>query len=350
MRVHLVGLPHTDTTRDYCWCAYTERLRKLPGILGAAGHNTTLYAGPNDESAASEHVQIVGPDERQRWFGTPEWNTDYVFGGFDPAEPWWGEMNHAAVRAIAERIEPGDAIAIIAGRAQASIADAFVGHLILEPAVGYVGVLGNSYRAFESRAHQHYVQGWYRDDTGRPLDTVIPNSFELDDFTIGLEPDDYLLFLGRMMPRKGLATVAELAKHHRVFTAGQGDERVPGAAHLGLVRGTERAELLAGARAVIVATEYLEPFGGVAVEAQISGAPVLTTDFGAFPETVQNGITGYRCVTHDDFIKAADRVGELDRARIAERARARYSVEAVVPAYDGWLSRLAEASEVRSIP
>lgn len=334
--IHMIGLPHTDTTHDFCWCAYTERLRKLGALLHG---DMILYAGTENEADCQEFVTVAGAADRQRWFGG-EWDTNRVFDGFDPDAEWWREMNRSAIRQIAKRIQPGDQIGIIAGRCQAQIADAFAGVTILEPAVGYVGVLPHSHRAFESRAHQHYVQGWHQDDQGRPLDTVIPNSFDPDDFTIGVEPDDYLLYLGRMIPRKGLAVVAELAKHHRVITAGQGFERVEGAAHLGLVRGAERAELLAGARAVIVATEYLEPFGGVAVEAMMSGAPVLTTDFGAFPETVDDGVTGFRCSTLADFVKAAENVEELDRAEIARRARSRFSIEAVAPMYDEWLGRI----------
>ena len=66
---------------------------------------------------------------------------------------------------------------------------------------------------------------------------------------------------------------------------------------------------LARRGSVRVPTYYIEPFGGVAVEAQLCGTPVITTDFGAFPETVQHGITGYRCRTYKQF-----RVGGTQRA------------------------------------
>ena len=38
----------------------------------------------------------------------------------------------------------------------------------------------------------------------------------------------------------------------------------------------ERAELLRNAKAVLMPTYYLEPFGGVNVEAQLCGTPVIT--------------------------------------------------------------------------
>jgi glycosyltransferase involved in cell wall biosynthesis len=144
-----------------------------------------------------------------------------------------------------------------------------------------------------------------------------------------------------MTARKGLAIVAELAKRQPVVTAGQGDERVAGATHAGVVVGAEKAELLARARAVLVPTVYIEPFGGVAVEAMLSGTPVITSPFGAFTETVEHGLTGYRCHTLADFLEAADTVDELDPKTIRDWAADRYATGVVAPRYDRWLQRLA---------
>jgi glycosyltransferase involved in cell wall biosynthesis len=83
------------------------------------------------------------------------------------------------------------------------------------------------------------------------------------------------------------------------------------------------------AKGVFVPTQYCEPFGGVAVEAQLCGTPVITTDFGAFTETVEHGKTGYRCHTLDHFVWAANNVGKLDPNYIRARAVANYSMSRV---------------------
>lgn len=339
MRLHVVSLPHTQTTRSFSWCAYTEKVRKFGSILRAAGHEMVLYAGSDNEAVCDEHVEVVTEGDLRRWFDGV-WNTDNVFDQWDPAAACWSEMNLHAIDAIRDRIQPGDGIGIIGGRCQEAIAEAFPDHPALEWGIGYSGVLTDSFRCYESRAWQHYVAGTLADDDGHFFDTVIPNSFDPTDFTFNAEKDDYLLFIGRMTPRKGLAIVSELAKEHRVITAGQGDLRVDGAEHRGLVRGDERAELFARARAVLVPTTYLEPFGGVAVEAQLSGTPVITTDFGAFPETVVQGVTGFRCSMLADFLAAVDQVDELDPHACRDHALTNYTLAAVAPQYDRWLRQI----------
>lgn len=340
MRLHLPSLPHTETTRDFCWCAYTEKVRKLGKMLTDHGHEVILYGGERNEAEVTEHVVVVTGADLERWFGGP-WDHADVFDLWDPAAPCWVEMNRAVSVEMSHRVQPGDALGIIGGRCQEALKRAFPELLAIEWGVGYEGVIEGTHRAYESVAWRHYVQGWYHDSDGHSFDTVIPNSFEPDELMTEPEPDDYLLYLGRPTWKKGLEVVTQVAKRRRVVTAGQADPGIEGATYAGLMRGEEKAELLARASAVLVPTQYIEPFGGVAVEAMMSGVPVITSDWGAFTETVINGLDGYRCSTLADYLDATERVHELDREAIATRARARYSCETIGGAYDRWLRKLA---------
>lgn len=307
-------------------------------MLVDQGHDVFVYGGPNTDTAATD-VVVVSDDERAEWFGTTDWNTN-VFDQFDPTHPSWSTMNTRVTDAIADRLEPGDVVGVTMGSAQAPIAAAFPGHTIAEVGVGYAGVLDNTHKCFESYAWMHHLWGRQGIDTGRLFDTVIPNAYDPDDYQPA-DPDDYLLFLGRMTERKGLHAVAELAKHHRVITAGPDTVRVPGAEHVGVVRGDDKVKLLGRARALISYSLYVEPFGGVAVEAQMCGTPVIATPFGAYPETVVHGGSGYLCHTLAELLAAAKAVGRLDRRLIRARAARRYSLASAGAKYDAWLDRLA---------
>jgi glycosyltransferase involved in cell wall biosynthesis len=85
--------------------------------------------------------------------------------------------------------------------------------------------------------------------------------------------------------------------------------------------------------AVLMPSLYLEPFGYVAIEAQMCGTPAITTDWGAFPETVEQGVGGFRCRTRAEFLAALAAAPALDRGEIRRRAVARFGIETVGPQY-----------------
>jgi glycosyltransferase involved in cell wall biosynthesis len=97
---------------------------------------------------------------------------------------------------------------------------------------------------------------------------------------------------------------------------------------------------MGGAAATLMPTIYVEPFGGVAVESMMCGTPVVTTDFGAFTETVVEGVSGYRFQTLQEAVDRTVLAMELDREAVRQHAVDLYSLDAVEPLYDRWFTNL----------
>jgi glycosyltransferase involved in cell wall biosynthesis len=106
--------------------------------------------------------------------------------------------------------------------------------------------------------------------------------------------------------------------------------------------GEERSELYRKAKATFVPTTYIEPFGGVAVESQLAGTPAITTDFGAFPETIEHGKTGFRCSTLNDFVQAARAVDQLNPLYIHKRAVQLYAMNNVRYQFETYFNKLQD--------
>lgn len=348
-RIHIVSLPHTLLTRDYDWCAYTAKVRRFVGMLHDAGHEAIVY-GPDvydealDKQASAYHVVVTEAD-RMEWFGQPEWPRNHVFDRWETDDPCWKISSLRAAAIIRENWQHGDVVGIIGGLCQNHVIKALadLNPLVCEWGIGYSGLIPGSHRVYESYAWMHHLAGYYHDDEARHFDAVIPNCFDPNDFAFSDTAGDYLLYMGRPNPRKGLPIIAEIARHTDlpVLIAGQPGDPVPGTEYVGLVTGETKADLLAGARALLTPTTYLEPFGGVAVEAMMSGTPVISTDYGAFTETVIPGITGFRCRMLKEFLAATELCADLDRQVVADTAIERYSTETGSQLYGEYLNRLS---------
>ena len=87
--------------------------------------------------------------------------------------------------------------------------------LVCEPGIGYPGGGFAPFRVFESYAILHVYLGMSSVsdmNNGMWYDAVIPNYFDLDDFEVCPEPDDYFLFLGRIGAGKGVNIALQIAE------------------------------------------------------------------------------------------------------------------------------------------
>jgi hypothetical protein len=327
LRFHLPALPGQPVTADNSTCAFTQKVRKFADMMVPRGHEVNVYGDPQHDSLG-DHVACYEPGE------PPPFTAD-----------GWATANAAAVNAIKERAEPGDVLGLIGGTCQQPLIREFPELYPVEFGIGYPGVnRDGTHRVFESYAWMHQVYGeLYGSGTadGRFYDAVIHGYFDRTEFPKG-DGGDYLLYVGRMIERKGVQIACETAEAAgmRLILAGGGDFKPTYGDHIGVVEPKERGVLMAGARALICPTTYIEPFGSIAAEAQLCGTPVIATDFGAFTETVTQGVTGYRCRRLGEFVWAAQNADRLDRRQIRERAIKTWSLEAIAPAYENYFDHL----------
>jgi glycosyltransferase involved in cell wall biosynthesis len=348
LRFHLLGMAHIPTRRKYSACAYSQKVVKLGTMLKSLGHAVYFYGTEGSEVACDEFIQVSTERDRFLTYGEYDWRSEFF--KHDPTDHAHRVFNANAIAAINARKRERDFLLCPMGNYHKPIADA-VELMTVESGVGYQGVFAR-FKVFESYAWMMYVYGLLNQGNGSWYDVVIPNYYDPADFGFQGEKDDYFLFIGRLVSRKGVDIAVQVTREigARLVIAGQGSLKNPAEGldiqadhieHVGAVGPEERSQLMGKARAVFVPTTYIEPFGGVAVEAQMCGTPVVTTDWGVFSETVVHGVTGWRCRTFDDFVWAATSgVDQIDPAACREWAVRNYSMDRVRWMYQEYFGKL----------
>lgn len=344
MRVHLLAQPNSQTTEAYVLDGFQQLVIRFAKVLKALHLHTILYASEENEAPCDELVTVITKQEQELAAGV-QGATYYTVNHRQEPSPWT-LGNARMIDAIAQRKQPGDIICTIGGRSQKAVTDAHPDLPAVEFSIGYPGTYSD-YRIFQSFAWRHATHGFQGENVVHPMDTVIPGFIDppVTEW-VAQRPDNYLLYVGRIVPKKGIAIACETAKtlgmplklvgwgNPSLITYG---EFINGAT----VSKRERDFLMSRAQAIFCPTQYLEPFNMVAIEAQSYGTPVISTDMGGFTETVEQWETGVRCNTPDEFVTAARLANAFDRDYIARRAHNLYSIKAVVPQYNRYFERLA---------
>lgn len=176
---------------------------------------------------------------------------------------------------------------------------------------------------------------------------VVLNGIDPSEFIFSEVKQDYLLFMAAMNKaiEKGLDLALSVSRstRSRLIVAGTGldyetIQRVSelchgaGAEYLGDVRGMRKAELLAGARAVLFPSRLNEGCPLVILEAMVSGTPVISSRGGGTAEIVTPE-TGFLCDSDEEWITALSRVSEISPRRCREIALEKYHYRRMVRDY-----------------
>jgi len=188
--------------------------------------------------------------------------------------------------------------------------------------------------------------------------TIVGSGVELSNYEFVASPTDYLAFVARIAPEKGIrdafAVAAQTRRRLRVFgvmedraewDAARAQHPHAEVEHIGFLPTRELQAQLGKCAALIMVHRWVEAFGNVAIEALACGVPVITYDRGGPAEIVRNGETGF-VVPVDDVVAVAaavERVGAIDRQRCRVDAQDRFSAESFATRVEAWLvARLAQ--------
>jgi glycosyltransferase involved in cell wall biosynthesis len=344
-RFHHLAVPHNVTHHDYVACAYQSKVLKFARMMTQLGHEVIHYGHERSELECTEHVTVTDDAVLQQAYGDHDWRRHQFRHNI--TDHAYTEFARRAIPQVRARAQPGEFLLCNFGTGHQAIADAVPELTACEPGVGYTTGHFARWRAYESHAVRNIVEGhqnpqnWYS--------WVIPNYFDARDFDYSDRKSDYVLFLGRVSELKGISTCirATAAAGVRLVIAGQGRIADVGwtqtPAHvteLGYADRELRRELMRDARALIIATTYNEPFGGVVVEALLSGTPIITPHFGAFAE-IQNGRTGFQCHTLREYRDAILKIDQISHQDCRARGED-YLLERVGPQFERWFTALDE--------
>jgi glycosyltransferase involved in cell wall biosynthesis len=178
---------------------------------------------------------------------------------------------------------------------------------------------------------------------------TIHHGIDLEPYHLQKRKAEYLSFLGRIAPVKGIHNAIEIAKRcgiplkiagevqpmYREYFESRIKPHIDGKfiEYVGEADLGVKNDLLGNSMAMLFPIEWDEPFGLVLVEAMATGTPVIAFPGGSVAEIVLDGVNGFVC---SGVAEAATRVREVKKIKpeaVRAYAQQYFSVERMVHDY-----------------
>ena len=350
MRFHVLGVSFAPTNKDYSCDGFSQKVRLFCKMMTELGHTVYHYGIEGSNPICTENIDVVSIETYEKVHKAYDYKEKgfLYFSETDSQD----EFNYNAIIQINKRKQANDFLCFSFGFPQRPIYDAHSDMIACEIGIGFDGSFV-PYRVFESYAWMHTIYGKEnRNHNPSFYDAVIPNYYDLDDYIYSEKKDDYFFYIARMEPLKGLEIALRSAEHvgAKLIAAGVGTPHLtsPNLIHVGVVDFKQRAQLMSKAIATFVPTNYVEPFGSTVIESLLCGTPVISTDFGAFTETVIHGKVGYRCRTLEQFFWATKNIHNIKPIDCRNYAVENYSISRIGEMYEEYFNTLQKLAKNNS--
>lgn len=320
--------------------------------LGKRGHHVTLYA-PLGSEVYGENISIESLNLRplvtdQQSFTDFLNDTEHLANGLPGL--WDRYMSTDMYR----RASKGEFDILHFQHVESALSTA-----VLFPSVPTIYTLNDPIYGWRRELLQLYASANQRfisisnnqrnDAPDLPYQATVYNGTDVDLFTFSDEPEDYLLYVGRITPQKGVREAIKVARDtkRRLLIIGpinHGDELYfeqyvkpeldDQILYLGHLDQDQLPKYYQKAAAVLTPVQWEEPFGLTTIEAMACGAPVISLRRGAAPELIEDGKTGFVVHSLAEMVESVGKLDMIDRHACREHVKKHFSIDMMVDGYE----------------
>jgi len=298
--------------------------------LVARGHQVTLFATANSRTKAQKMISVRGSHYQGDYSETHEYEN--IANAFRRADSF--DIIHCAVE-------------------QKSV---FFGDLVDTPSlhsIRYGEFFDHELKLLKNYRNLNYVTNSIALKKKLPFlnwQGVVHNGLNLDDFTRQEKAGDYLLYLDRLSPQKGidLAIQAAIKTKKKLIIAGRIsttdaeflekkvypfiDNKL--IEYQGEVLGEKKKKLIAGAYCLLHPNSIFEACSNTILESLASNIPVIAFDRGSNSELIRNAETGFIVNNLSEMINSIKKIHKIDRSACSLSLQKTFSIGIMTDSYE----------------
>ena len=374
----VVGLPHTVTHDLFSACAFTKHISLFCKGMKARGHKIYHYGNYGAKVDADGIIDVTSKKFVLDTIGDIRDKKvhDEMYADKHLSEIDNRTYHMALASALRQDVEPDDYIILSYGTFMEDIVSRIedIQHLpvfIVESTIGYLDSWRAPYKIFESESvrswnRSQWNQNWrlwaenaedgdyppsyaVHECTPQFTDDTINTFIDTDHFDYEENKEDYFLYLGRLIPSKGLKMAVDVCERigAKLIVAGQGDfldacdrQEVPDFVELvGHADIKMRRKLMSKAKGGFVLTNYSEHGGNVIHEYGLSGTPVICTAWGSFTHSVLHNKTGYLIQDAAECEWAARNIDKIESWR-CRKWQMNYTIDRTMIKFERYFERI----------